>query len=359
MSKKTIIRFYNWKDWRFNVLAPQGLSGWLGSNKTQTSYLKAAAREAESELNEVWLLAATKNKVWRVSAWIKLRKRLPNEAASNAEYSTLVYYDVDASKVVGDLSSGDLCEIPAIDSILQQYGTSLGQQGNAGFEFTGVNGKAVFNAMRGISGMPFSAYMKRSLLEPPVIEGNAETVVVEQGKSKPNQVFSEVVDVPETAGLNSDLEDIRTDLESQAKIVDTDFCNNPGEDVDAIVKRRIGQGAFRKLLEYVCGATCCVSGLSNKRLLIASHIVPWSKASSTQKTDANNGLLLSVTWDALFDKGLISFSDDGILLCSDTLDDKSMKCLGISRDVRLCTELLTDQRRENLMWHRSKHGFEH
>lgn len=359
MSTKTIIRFYNWKAWRANLLAPEGLSGWLGSNKTQTSYLKAAAREAESESNEVWLLAATKNKVWRVSAWIKLRKRLPNEAASNAEYSTLVYYELDASKVLGDLSSGDLCEIPAIDSILQQYGTSLEQQGNAGFEFTGVNGKAVFNAMRGISGTPFSAYINRSLIEPLVLEGNVETVADEQGKCQSDQVFPEVVDVTETAGLNGDLEDIRTDLESEAKIVDTDLCNNPGEDVDAIVKRRIGQGAFRKLLEYVCGATCCLSGLSNKRLLIASHIVPWSKATATQKTDANNGLLLSITWDALFDKGLISFGHDGNLLCSESLDDESMKCLGISKDVRLCTELLTEQRRDNLMWHRSKYGFEH
>ncbi len=39
--------------------------------------------------------------------------------------------------------------------------------------------------------------------------------------------------------------------------------------------------------------------------------VPWSECSDEQRLDVHNGLLLSALWDAAFDKGLVSFADDG------------------------------------------------
>lgn len=62
---------------------------------------------------------------------------------------------------------------------------------------------------------------------------------------------------------------------------------------------------------------CCrICGLYNQQLLVASHIQPWSKSTNDERLDSENGLLLCALHDALFDKGLISFDDDGKMLVS-------------------------------------------
>lgn len=147
------------------------------------------------------------------------------------------------------------------------------------------------------------------------------------------------------------------DLKNASDEVSFEYANKPGEDVDAIVKRRIGQGPFRTLLQKQYQVSCWLSGLAHSQLLIASHIVPWSKSTPSQQTDHENGLLLSVSWDALFDKGLISFDDGGELLRSERLDEDTVNCLGISMDVALPFKLMTARRKENLSWHREKYGF--
>jgi hypothetical protein len=82
-----------------------------------------------------------------------------------------------------------------------------------------------------------------------------------------------------------------------------------------LVQARRGQGVFKanvRLNEKACRLT----GITEPTLLIASHIKPWSKSSDFEKLDGCNGLLLSPHVDRLFDRGLISFEDDGLLLRS-------------------------------------------
>jgi hypothetical protein len=40
-----------------------------------------------------------------------------------------------------------------------------------------------------------------------------------------------------------------------------------------------------------------------------------------QRLDVHNGLLLSALWDAAFEKGLVSFTDDGKLCVSSSLSE--------------------------------------
>ena len=61
-----------------------------------------------------------------------------------------------------------------------------------------------------------------------------------------------------------------------------------------------------------------MSGLSEPRLLIASHIVPWSK-DKTNRLNPSNGLCLSAIHDRAFDKGLITLTDDFRIVLSDAL----------------------------------------
>lgn len=69
-----------------------------------------------------------------------------------------------------------------------------------------------------------------------------------------------------------------------------------------LTKARIGQGNFRRDLEKI-EPKCRVTGVTNKALLIASHIKPWSKCdNNAERLDGNNGLLLSPHIDKLFDR---------------------------------------------------------
>lgn len=82
-----------------------------------------------------------------------------------------------------------------------------------------------------------------------------------------------------------------------------------------LIFSRIGQGDFRKLLIKYWGE-CCITGLKFPALLIASHIKPWKNSNNYERLDIYNGLLLTPTFDKLFDQGFISFSDDGDIIYS-------------------------------------------
>ncbi|GAB3417348.1 HNH endonuclease [Niabella aquatica] len=61
---------------------------------------------------------------------------------------------------------------------------------------------------------------------------------------------------------------------------------------------------------------CAVTGYTNHKILIASHIVPWRNASNLERLDV---LLLSPVYDALFDRHLISFENNGKIIISPRL----------------------------------------
>ena len=127
-------------------------------------------------------------------------------------------------------------------------------------------------------------------------------------------------------------------------------------EAERLIVQRVGQNVFRNaLLEYWNGR-CPLTGISEPALLRASHIVAWSECDSdAQRLDVHNGLLLSALWDAAFDKGLISFSDDGNVLVSEKLSLEARNCLEIDRTPKLTG--LTETHRNNLTVHRKRNGF--
>jgi putative restriction endonuclease len=64
---------------------------------------------------------------------------------------------------------------------------------------------------------------------------------------------------------------------------------------------------------------------------VANHIKPWKESTDTEKLDGCNGLLLSPHVDCRFDKGLISFQDNGDFLISQRLDRATLLRWGISK----------------------------
>lgn len=98
---------------------------------------------------------------------------------------------------------------------------------------------------------------------------------------------------------------------------------------EAIAKYRSAQGLFRRRVLVLEASRCRVTGETNPDLLRASHIKPWRSSNKTQKQDGDNGLLLAPHVDVLFDKGLISFADDGVMLLSKALDPVVLRRWGI------------------------------
>ena len=95
------------------------------------------------------------------------------------------------------------------------------------------------------------------------------------------------------------------------------------ENVKAEINIRIGQSKFRKGVLKNFNNKCALSEISELSLLTASHIVPWSH-NKNYRGDISNGICLYIEYDALFDKGFISFSDElEIIIASDI--SKSLK----------------------------------
>lgn len=107
-----------------------------------------------------------------------------------------------------------------------------------------------------------------------------------------------------------------------------------GYDVESIVTSRIGQSELRRRI-LNNKKKCEICNITNQNLLIISHIKPWNKSNSSEKTDENNILLLCPNHDALFDKGFISFDKCGNLLVSDLLDDNNLIGFNIKRDIKI------------------------
>ena len=77
----------------------------------------------------------------------------------------------------------------------------------------------------------------------------------------------------------------------------------------AEVEVRKKQYIFRRMVLSSYVSTCCMSGLSEPRLLVASHIIPWNK-NIENRLNPKNGLCLSVLHDKAYDRGLLTVLPD-------------------------------------------------
>ena len=107
-----------------------------------------------------------------------------------------------------------------------------------------------------------------------------------------------------------------------------------GFEREAVIKARVNQSQFRKDLIHKYGK-CCLCGVKSPELLLASHIKPWKDSDEYEKVDVNNGLLLCPNHDRLFDRGLISFDDDGTILISEKLSENEQMFMNVSRTMKI------------------------
>jgi hypothetical protein len=126
---------------------------------------------------------------------------------------------------------------------------------------------------------------------------------------------------------------------------------------ESLIRAKRGQGRYRQDLERV-EIGCRLTGTIDRRHLRASHIKPWRVCNDHEKLDPNNGLLLSPHVDHLFDRGYISFTDEGELLVSKALNPVVLSDWGLTASTG--PKPFSAKQRVYLAFHRNsvfeKHG---
>lgn len=120
---------------------------------------------------------------------------------------------------------------------------------------------------------------------------------------------------------------IKAETETEKSILND--TNIDATEKETLIKARKGQGEFRKNTLKIM-PDCPFTGVNEPSLLRSSHIMPWAHClSNHQRLDGNNGLILTPTYDVLFDKGLISFENDGRLLISENLTQNNIQSFNL------------------------------
>jgi len=124
------------------------------------------------------------------------------------------------------------------------------------------------------------------------------------------------------------------------------------EEKKVLTRARVGQGKYREELLKLC-PFCPITLVSDDRLLIASHIKPWAKSNDFEKTDPLNGFMLTPTFDFMFDRGFLSFTDDKKSILSPFLSNMTYSKLGIA-DGKTFSHLPIEGRENYLEFHRTE-----
>lgn len=174
---------------------------------------------------------------------------------------------------------------------------------------------------------------KYSPIRPETGDGNQSVYLA----SIPREVFDTIVAAGAVdyalllrGGANSlTFHAVKEQLEDRVERIIRDDIGLDGTERQSVIQARRGQGAFRSNVEKI-EKSCRLTGVTNPTLLIASHIRPWrSCETSQQRLDGMNGLLLTPDADLLFDRGFITFEDDGKMRVSPRFDQDDLRRLGL------------------------------
>jgi len=75
------------------------------------------------------------------------------------------------------------------------------------------------------------------------------------------------------------------------------------------VKVRVNQNFFRSMILASYDNRCCITGISNRELLVAGHIKPWG-LDEKNRMNPQNGLSLNALHDRAYETGLITILPD-------------------------------------------------
>ena len=103
-----------------------------------------------------------------------------------------------------------------------------------------------------------------------------------------------------------------------------DISNYTGEEKIREVATRVNQSIVREKVLSNYDYKCALTGIDIQQLLVASHIIPWSR-NKEERLNPANGICLSSLYDDAFDKGFIGFDKNYRVILSDKLIEHQEK----------------------------------
>ena len=98
--------------------------------------------------------------------------------------------------------------------------------------------------------------------------------------------------------------------------------------------------------------SCSITGLQTISLLRSSHIKPWKNSDNRERLNPFNGLLLIPDYDFLFDKGYMTFKNNGNAIISQRLSPFACKVFDVDENLKLRN--VFPENKEYLEFHRSE-----
>ena len=135
-----------------------------------------------------------------------------------------------------------------------------------------------------------------------------------------NSMLKQFETASDAQQLAQELENVKI-IPNPLLIPDDIAINTPeGKSKLKEVQVRQNQHIFRKMILSIYQGQCCLTGLPVQEVLRASHITAWAK-DKKNRMNPENGLCLSATYDAAFDRHLISFDEDYRLIFAPSLKE--------------------------------------
>lgn len=143
------------------------------------------------------------------------------------------------------------------------------------------------------------------------------------GMNQVKPIWDEFYDNQEELVFSSEeilAEKQRTTVTKKYRDILKDLDSYEGKVAISLVKTRVNQSVFRTMVLNNYDLKCCITGLATPPLLIASHIVPWSKG-TMDRLNPRNGLCLNALHDSAFDKGYFTITNDFRVKLSKAIGD--------------------------------------
>ena len=141
---------------------------------------------------------------------------------------------------------------------------------------------------------------------------NADREIWQEATNAWSKVLDESIEIIEQLNIPN----------SENSVTDIAIPSYDTTDSYFTAKGRKGQSLFRKMVLTSYNNQCCITGLTEPKLIVASHIVPWHK-NEAHRLNPHNGLALNMLHDKAFDQGLITIDDDLTVRVSNRLKQQN------------------------------------
>lgn len=109
-----------------------------------------------------------------------------------------------------------------------------------------------------------------------------------------------------------------TQIENEFKDIPINII---GKEREAIVKLRVNQNFFRKMILASYNETCCITGSRTREFLAACHIIPWN-IDRNNRMNPQNGLCMNILYHSAFDQGFFTITPEYKIIVSKHLSNR-------------------------------------